>query len=34
MEFITYDVEDKFVIITINRPQFMTALNRPVLDEL
>ena len=34
MEFITYDVEDKVGIITINRPQFMNALNSTVLDEL
>ena len=31
MEFITYDVEDKVGIITINRPQVMNALNSTVL---
>lgn len=34
MEFITYDVEDKVGIITINRPKALNALNSTVLDEL
>ena len=34
MEFITYEVEDKVGIITINRPKALNALNSQVLDEL
>ncbi len=34
MEFITYEVEDKVGIITINRPKALNALNSTVLDEL
>lgn len=34
MEFITYDVEEKVGIITINRPKALNALNSTVLDEL
>ena len=34
MEFITYEVEDKVGIITINRPKALNALNSAVLDEL
>ena len=34
MEFITYEVEDKVGIITINRPKALNALNSIVLDEL
>ena len=34
MEFITYEVEDKIGIITINRPKALNALNSAVLDEL
>ena len=34
MEFITYEVEDKVGIITINGPKALNALNSAVLDEL
>ena len=34
MEFITYEVEDKVGLITINRPKALNALNSQVLDEL
>lgn len=34
MEFITYEVEDKVGIITINRPKALNALNSTVLEEL